>query len=139
MGCDIHVLVQKRDHDCWLTVEPGPSLMDDGYPVYEDRSEVTFGMLAGVRNDTLPPISEPKGIPDDLRERTVSTRDWGGGPSGDLDVDDKYLGNHSHSWLTLAEIDAYGPPDGTTIAPLLTWMRTLGFPEDVRIVFGFDN
>jgi hypothetical protein len=71
---------------------------------YDNRSYRTFAVLAGVRNgtgfagvptgDAITPISEPKGRP---KKMSKKGRDWFR----------RHGGDHSDSWLTVAEIDAY--------------------------------
>lgn len=83
MGCDIHPIAQVRINGKWHT---------SAEPVPEDRDYRTFALLAGVRNYTtdpeITPISKPRGLPQDCG----------------LNPDDDDLGDHSYSWLTLAEL-----------------------------------
>jgi hypothetical protein len=121
MGCDIHIYVEKKIGDTWFPIappehnsyyEPGdeqeggpynrPLLLNhDTYDV--GRNYRVFAMLAGVRNgigfasvktgEPITPISKPRGLPQDVSvEVREISNDWG--PDG-----------HSHSWLTLAELD----------------------------------
>lgn len=221
MGCDIHLYVERRVNGRWESADtwtpneyytPGE---DDGErPItvkYEDRFYTSrnydlFAMLANVRNghgfagiktgDGFIPITAPRGLPEDVCNEVRAESDaWGDN-------------GHSHSWLTVAELDAYdwqqttqhqgvvdalnyyiwkheGKPrswaGGVTgpriehvtneemelatqqawgtdgLHTLVTWretyaqsvrmfldqtmprLRALGRPEDVRIVFWFDN
>jgi hypothetical protein len=212
MGCDIHLQVQRRNSKGkWKTVEKLPARAcswcsgtgknkrdescfscsgtgTDTTP-YDDRNYTTFGVLAGVRNYDVTPIAHARGLPDGM------------------DNDSDYYGDHSFTWLTLAELLAHdwgheiehgglvnaptyvkwmeaGRRDwpeewcqgtsGTVVSIVemqaliakgeatpghytkVTWtktladscmsfcqfmesLRTVGEPEDVRIVFGFDN
>lgn len=72
---------------------------------FKRRNYDVFAMLANVRNgrgfagcdtgDGFVPISEPRGLPDDVTPEVRAESDkWGGD-------------GHSHSWLTLAELLAY--------------------------------
>lgn len=89
MGCDIHSRAEKRVDDAWVTVS-GP--FTDGPEPFGWRSYGVFAFLAGVRNySAIPPISEPRGLPEDA---TVSD-------------DDGWLGDHSFSWLSVAELLAF--------------------------------
>lgn len=131
MGCDIHLAVERRENGRWVRVLPPPEIYDpwlkeqadkgvgDYYTQrvavtwYNDRNYDLFGMLANVRNgsgfagcDTgngFLPISEPRGFPDDLSEgvkRLLSDE-------RDEDDNDIWMGDHSHSWLTLRELLDY--------------------------------
>lgn len=80
MGCDIHAVFQAKEAGRWVTVAS---------TYRENRDYKLFAWLAGVRNrDDVTPISEPRGLPRDFRRRD----------------DDKWMGDHSHSWLDLDEI-----------------------------------
>lgn len=155
MGCDIHPVVQVRKGDKWETVDltTGPMRRDDPdpqyhYPLIESRSYAVFSALGNVRNfwgedgeTKMPFIQNRRGYP------------------ADFEVDDDYhphgqrygrpgmfMGDHSHGWVTLAELEAYPWADNPmpeSVAwfarDILPWLRTLGAPEDVRMVFGFDS
>ncbi|ASA22343.1 hypothetical protein [Paenibacillus donghaensis] len=66
-----------------------------GY-IWDGRHYLLFEALAGVRaNHEITPISEPKGLPEDISaEVKDSAEGWGGD-------------GHSHSYLTAAELNAY--------------------------------
>jgi hypothetical protein len=84
MGCDIHTQAERRTEGRWEIIP--------GLHPFDWRSYGLFGFLANVRNyAAVPPISEPRGIPDDSP---------GGG-------DDGYLGDHSFSWLSVDELCAF--------------------------------
>ena len=92
MGTDIHTVVQVLRDGKWVTVAKD---------VATDRDYSLFAILAGVRNgygfagiptgDAVKPISEPRGLPDDFL----------------MDEEEDYLGDHSHSWLLLSEMNDY--------------------------------
>lgn len=102
MGCDIHSAAIDADGnditsqgkwsdgktanpDCEYTVGEGEPFVWRSYAV--------FGFLAGVRNySEVTPIAEPRGLPDGLKFDTD---------------DDNYLGEHSFSWLSIAELSAF--------------------------------
>ena len=164
MGCDIHITIEQRKDGQWERVhwynstrnswekwDHPPDVMG-AVKVPENfkrRCYSLFGVLAGVRSNLLPCIAEPKGLPKDL--------------SFPADDHDNYVGDHSFSWLTLQELEEY-PLDqpcflsfyayaddypiqkpirnmavGEWFEEVLPVLRTLGEPDDVRIVFGFDN
>lgn len=101
MGCDIHWIVQTRadNGSPWVTSR------DLDADCYDGRNYDLFAQLANVRNgwgfagtntgEGFVPICEPRGLPGDLA-------------LVDNHVDeDTWLGDHSHSWLTLSELLAY--------------------------------
>ena len=111
MGTDIHIVIQVYEYDRWTTV-PYRELLEDGsiWPResqadivlpghFTSRCYSLFGILADVRNgtgfggcvtgDPWPYIAEPRGLP----------------PECD-DADD-YLGDHSFTYITLEELQAY--------------------------------
>jgi hypothetical protein len=120
---------------------------------YHDRNYNVFGMLAGVRAREFRPIAEPRGWPDDLSDEvrailhaaeTAETED--ALPEGEI-----WPGDHSFSWLTLRELleydwqcrtsweDTYAECAGQFYTKVIPALQTLGDPDDVRIVFGFDS
>lgn len=114
MGCDIHLYVETRNANGeWVNVPAkGHMPLTDFHTKYgydpdwfEGRSYDTFAILANVRNghgfagvktgDGFRPIAKPRGLPKDTSaEVRRGAVDWG-------------IDGHSHSWLTVAEIDAY--------------------------------
>ena len=103
---------------------------------YDQRDYALFAILADVRNglDEFTPIAEPRGVPDDASpEYRAEVAVW----SGD---------GHSHSWLTLKELQAYDwhkttctGESGEFVEQVIPMLAELGAPDDVRIVFFFDN
>ena len=120
------------------------------YPeALDERNYLLFGVLAGVRCFEVTPIAPRRGLPDGM------TSEW----DQPDDDDAAWLGEHSYSWVTLRELEAY-PWDGLRwhvqegavqewrhwwegvqqfIDEALPWLRTLGEPDDVRLAFGFDS
>lgn len=87
MGCDIHTRAERYVDGKWEIIE--------GLHPFDWRDYGMYGFLANVRNySAVPPISEPRGLPDDAP------------PEGD-EVDECWLGDHSYSWLLLAELLAF--------------------------------
>ncbi len=144
MGCDIHLVPEVKKHSFWQHAwlcdgstyyknnRKHPPLDHANYFGWDGRSYSLFGILAGVRGD-LKPISGPRGTPNDADPAT-----------------DMLLKNedyHSHSWLTLAELQAYPwkdlDPAYGSWESVETWLQRLAEldpdPNNVRIVFAFDN
>jgi len=117
MGCDIHIYAETRKskNDPWTKVgaiwpseyaQYGGEAMTD--EPYQGRNYKLFGLLADVRNgrgfagcDTgnrVEPISQPRGLPDDLSDELRC------GIESEDEDDYIYIGDHSFSWLTLAEL-----------------------------------
>ena len=145
MGADIRLSCESYDTNYQKWIYQGSG--------YEDRSYVTFAVLAGVRNYmNLEHISESRGegpelrgIPEDCSEELVGRYD-------DADY-------HSRHWLSLKELLEYDwdmvdatvaftdkmpiTIDGSYFEGFLTFIREelvpLGEPDKVRIVFCFDN
>ncbi len=110
MGCDIHPYAEVYENGKWERAD---------VEVPDDRNYWTFGILANVRNgygfagvdtgDAVRPISEPRGLPDD--RATFDT-------DGKYEYGDKayvWFGDHSFSWLTLAELKAYPIDQAITV------------------------
>lgn len=144
MGADIHGVVQERwrgnDGDrqnSWCSV----------MEVEGERNYALFSALAGVRNyNSVTPISKPRGLPDDF---DVIDGDVVKLTYSDTEV---WLGDHSHTWLTLEELldwDGWDQDlgDGTLKEYCRTFWKWLGYIEakysdgihDVRLVIGFDS
>ena len=152
MGCDIHLAVEVRTDGRWQRVLPPPEARDPWYVEeaalgktwaialvdktwYSDRNYELFSILAGVRGNQEP-IDEPRGLPGDMSPEVAALQGYM--------PDDISLGDHSHSWLTLAELQAYPWPFRTRhdafCTRVLPALAKLGAaPQDVRIVFGFDS
>jgi len=111
MGCDIHLYVEKKDGDDWISAEEW-EIDEDGRLNVKDwhrfdvgRNYRLFAMLADVRNgrgfagidtgDRVNPIDEPRGIPDDVSPQVYQKyQSWS---------DD----GHSHSYFTVQELLEY--------------------------------
>ena len=111
----------------------------------DNRDYAMFAVLADVRNDgSIKPIADPRGVPEDASAYYQhQASEW----EGD---------GHSHSWLTARELAAY-PWQGAAkalyegedekhgdrfdyILEAISEIQKLATdPDDVRIVFFFDN
>lgn len=176
MGTDIHLIAEKRTEHGWEVV-PGPVVAchmceppriprpkcyychgtgkhhDEWYSA---RHYLTFSVLADVRNgygfagvqtySPVTPIAPPRGLPADISD---DARDW---------LDDRE--DHSASWLTLDEIEAYDwdqevvwqnrtverEPDrvvlreaASELLARMAQLRAATAGHEVRIVFNFDS
>ena len=96
MGCDIHVVIEKKFADCgWQCVWDGSIRPiyygQEGHrynsPSITNRNYRLFADLAGVRGDGPP----PKGLPEDISPAARSiVSEWDGD-------------GHSHSWDTMLD------------------------------------
>lgn len=136
MGCDIHLYVERKVDDKWVTADkwtPDPYsdegeehqlIVDDDDCFYGERNYDLFAILADVRNGHgtagiitgtgFNPISEPKGLPNDVSPEVKAASDFWGSEG------------HSHSWLTLAELQAY---DWNQVTTNIRVVDVLGFAE----------
>lgn len=127
MGFDIHTRGEKRIGGKWKAIgkEFVSSMYDKDSEYFSqeqfqhtaepfaERSYDTFAILADVRNGSgfagcvtgsgFKYISEPRGLPDDIdiKGHLEITPDEYAQDGEDGEI---YFGDHSHSWLTLAEI-----------------------------------
>ena len=113
MGCDIHGYFQKRyawpkrDPETRMVIEGEGAGMD--FQKYETimeedigRNYFLFALLAGVRNSyELEPISEPRGLPDDLG---FKRRDWTDDEPKQIEFKEWDFGDHSQSWVNITEV-----------------------------------
>lgn len=115
MGCDIHSVAQVLKDGQFVTV----ATEIDG----DHRSYNTFAILADVRNghgfagirtgSGFIPIAERRGLPEDFAtvddyEHPVDfTWFYAYDTAKEDPQTTRWMGDHSHSWLTLAEIDKY--------------------------------
>jgi len=121
MGCDIHLHVEVRRDGKWTHYASDDAVDDDPRRVVDEwggvglagasgeidwelrcdfdvgRNYALFAMLSGVRDygGGTVPVAEPRGVPDDASPETAAD-------AAEWDAD-----GHTHSWLTLAELDAY--------------------------------
>jgi len=122
MGCDIHLHVERRDEEGkWVfedVREYPPEIAyaswdkDKRWPRwYHGRNYACFAILANVRNgygfagvptgEGYKHMADPRGLPDDVSEAVqTESIEWG-------------MDGHSHSWFTLAELQAYDMNQGT--------------------------
>jgi hypothetical protein len=116
MGCDIHPHVERRVNGHWERIPDAPTSISN-------RNYDVFAILANVRNGYgfaghptgggLPVIAEPRGLPADIAQPLVAGLPYQGHwaakyPEGDsMERAREDYGDHSQSWLTLAELLAF--------------------------------
>lgn len=157
MGCDIHMVIQRQSTGLTrLLGEPDWELLEPPAEVGwdEPRSYTLFGVLAGVRDMLdIEAIADRRGLPDDFDpDRDPPPCRW-------YPEDRKDLGDHSFTWMTLAEVLAFNwdrvvtSKDvsdhyrGKTVREcvpecwfaLIEWLQTQDDPECIRLVMGFDS
>ena len=99
MGCDIHLYTEVQVGNEWISVDDWyDEEYDEGekrtyaHHIYEHRDYGIFGMLAGVRNDSYPPLCGERGLPPDLSKEVEQEADYWN-PDG-----------HTPSWYTYDEL-----------------------------------
>lgn len=130
MGCDIHVVVQRKTPDGWEDIPLGATRKDRWDHPLEWRNYEGFAVLANVRNrQDIVPISDPRGLPEDfstfgeyhcgvIHERALTTSSsstalavWSPFAEDDwVDHDDDkciWMGDHSQSWVMADELINY--------------------------------
>lgn len=134
MGTDIHSISQIKFKDGWRTMRA--SIAGD------ERNYDTFAILADIRNgsgfagvetgEAWPVISQPRGLPDDVE---VNDEIYVECPVCSVEGQKTFwLGEHSHSWVTLEEMKAmvaqldakvwYKEKGVVTVDQFLNWKRT---------------
>lgn len=167
MGCDIHSFAERKRNGKWEKVGEHFSLGEWEKEYYKKekndspfdwRSYSMFAFLADVRNyDHCEPISEPKGLPKDISDEVKD--EYGEGwdyhsasfltAKELLDFDyDKVFWNRrvtkNNNGASLAEEGegtnvTYRENLGEFFFTHLKELEELGNPDEVRIVFWFDN
>ena len=144
MGCDIHIHVERLVDGKWQYVtkpDCHPDTTNEWHvdDWYHGRCYTLFGLLAGVRAHQYEPFKEPRGVPNDRsNEYQDVVDDWG-------------HDGHTHSWYTLHELedadwyqdeDAEGnecAADGGFVEQTIPLLEAVGKPDEVRMLFFFDN
>jgi hypothetical protein len=139
MGCDIHMILQKRKKGIWHIVRQ----------VNIGRDYDLFTILADVRSSgDLEPITERRGIPPDVKHKMKSERyiEFPHTDNFGITYMDAFLGEHSFSWLRLREILKYYAKHWTNkrvreslnefLKQLEPYIKKGGV---YRVVFGFDS
>jgi hypothetical protein len=145
MGCDIHLDMELRGVDGQWHALPRRIERQGNFVQavdwWEGRNYPLFAILADVRNAGFSPIAYPRGMAPDASSDHRARVDR-------YDID-----GHSHSWHTLRQLldfnwnqagpseQSYGEWAGGSFIGLMLrmWRWSEGRPDDVRIVFFFDN
>jgi hypothetical protein len=152
MGCDIHIIGEKRyvweregerKPNKWEVFRvPG---------VFQRRYYGFYAHLAGVRNSfDVRPVSEPRGLPDDVSPTALRWFNNDGEPEADLihELLGCGPGDHSTSWLTLEELTKHNwdqqvrqTVDQEFVDDFLQALRNEQQYEceEIRIIFNFDS
>lgn len=155
MGCDIHAYVEVKHGDKWRMAPVG---------VFDRRNYGLFGFLADVRNYShVPPIAKPRDIPEDVSPCVGEhVESWAGDSHNhswlslkellDFDYDEVFEDRRCtrqegpNFWNGAADAgEGNGKRTrfreflGQAYFEDLTKMGYEGSPENVRVVFWFDN
>ena len=156
MGCDIHTWVEVRQEGEWHRVEKAifPGWREPSKEPFDCRNYGVFGFLADVRNySCVVPLDQPRGWPPSFG------KEWEFGDlhscswfllSELLAVDYEQLildwrvmrdGNGAAKARSREEAKEIklGEFLGDTYMKSLEALKTLGSPENVRVIFAFDN
>jgi len=143
MGCDIHAYIEVKADGQWKYYNwrrkhnygEHQSHLDwermTNDPLHILRHYALFAALAGVRNNfNTIPVSKPRGLPSNITKPVKAISD-------DWNSD-----GHTHSWLTLSEMQNYdfksaGVYDGWT-KTLDAMAELVDDPGNLRLVFFFD-
>lgn len=156
MGCDIHMGFEKRRDVGWPWEAFAPSRTRNGVSLgyTGGRNYALFALLADVRNYyDITPLDRPRGYPADMSDRIRrSVNDESSFEADEEEFDGLPIGppdGHSASWFTLKELLAVDRATPLLNADYATSMSTFwtlvdelkqhGEPDNVRIVFDFDN
>lgn len=163
MGCDIHNHVEVKINGIWeydsLNNFSNYDYKNEKYIKNEQnepfgwRSYSMFSLLGNVRNYIgIIPISDNRGLPsdvsDDIKQQSIEERGDAHSHSYltlreliEYDYDKSYLNENYINGELITEDDIYNPKDflGNLFFIHLEELKELGDPDNVRIVFWFDN
>lgn len=158
MSCDIYAFAEARSNNKWEKVENKIFSTYQGEKTDEPfsvRSYSLFGFLADVRNySCCPVIAEPKGLPDDSEYlNSIGGENWvsDGGSASYLTLKELLEFNYDQVFedrrvekqtatITLGKKTTVRKHlNGSRFFQNSEALKTLGKPEDVRVVFYFDE
>lgn len=126
MGCDIHLFVEKRTDEKWeclneIVDDEGTLSTPYEKEIYRERNYSLFALLADVRNSAgVKPISEPRGLPEDVSEIVKKISDqWNGD-------------GHSHSYYTLKELLDFSSDSMVREKGFMPKERWIAFQESLK-------
>jgi hypothetical protein len=136
MGCDIHVCFEQSIDGIWHNIDEykkNEYYGDEEYEpqfwrddVYKGRNYYLFATLANVRNwdGETPCMSEPKGMPDDVSDKTMAEfNSWGSD-------------GHSESYHTLYELEEYNKTSPYYGLVSIRYEFDTNLPEDDKWLYG---
>lgn len=112
MGCDIHLVIQRKEADGnwhevpyqhkWNEDQPTAPNVAQAPWIFRNRNYDLFGILADVRNGRgWPSIAPDRGLPVEFSEKIVA-------PDPNYPDDGpRSLGDHSFTWIGLEELKAF--------------------------------
>lgn len=134
MGCDIHIVIEKKVNDKWLGVYASDIIdIYPNEPKGNERWYLFFDKLAGVRQRGSIPQNTTKGFPDDLSELGYYISQEMDGHSPSYCSAKEFCDFYNASELELI-VDK--PIKSSSVKILGLWESDL---EDYRVVFYFDN
>lgn len=169
MGCDIHCFVEKKQNNQWSLIEGltyNASGYDSNEP-FDWRSYRIFGFFAGVRNySDITPLAPRRGMPENLSEELKANHhDWQWDAHSHswfllrelLDCDYEQIVEDRRVSREIKTTNGSYIDGGCTAEPgggetmtlreflgdmyfaQLEELKALGNPDEIRIVFWFDN
>lgn len=161
MGCDIHCFAEKynKKHKIWKKVgsifsvddfEKEYFKIDKTDSPFSWRSYDMFSFFAGVRNrNHIKPIVLPRGLPNDISDEVKEMfEEWKSDSHTESFISLKELNNFNYDNeiidLTFGEVIeenkiTYRMFLGDWFFKHLSELNDIGKPDEVRIVFWFDN
>lgn len=158
MGCDIHLFAEVRREGKWKFVSKAPSgsvdpdpIPDYGDQFYSGRNYELFALLANVRNynDSVKPLSEPRGVPIDISSpmaKAIESWSGDGHSHSHFTLNELMTFAYGENWIVdrnrnkLSEILSRSQQFSETLDKLCEFLTQPGMtPDDIRIVFFFDN
>lgn len=144
MGTDIYTHIEVKQSDKWI------HLIDYEDRVFSERNYGVFGFLANVRNySAVQPLSERRGLPPDISVglKSIINNEYEYEPYGSYFTLKELLSVNYNQIIwdrrfngKTSERERLSLKDflGKKFMEDLDFLKTLGKPENVRILFWFD-